>query len=211
MHSPIQQYFLHQIKKRNKELAALKHETLRLRAERDTINSRVKELKEEVDGLLEVACPVGEVVKALSKTRVLVKLNSDGRYIVELGPNVKIEDCTPNRRVALASDNYAIQRTLPMHTNPLISLMKVEKVPDSTYADIGGLEEQIKEVKEVIELSIKNPQIFERLGISQPKGAGMYALRERRVYITQDDFEMAVAKVMQHDAYKNVTLKKLFK
>ena len=41
--------------------------------------------------------------------------------------------------------------------------------------------------------------------------AGMYALRERRVHVTQEDFEMAVAKVMQKDSEKNMSIKKLWK
>jgi len=53
-------------------------------------------------------------------------------------------------------------------------LMKVEKVPDSTYDMVGGLDQQVKEVKEVIELPIKHPEIFDALGISQPKGVLLY-------------------------------------
>lgn len=45
--------------------------------------------------------------------------------------------------------------------------MKVEKVPDSTYDMIGGLEKQIREIKEVIELPIKHPELFESLGVAQ--------------------------------------------
>ena len=41
--------------------------------------------------------------------------------------------------------------------------------------------------------------------------AGMYALRERRVHVTQEDFEMAVAKIMQKDSEKNMSIKKLWK
>lgn len=41
--------------------------------------------------------------------------------------------------------------------------------------------------------------------------AGMFALRERRVHVTQEDFEMAVAKVMKKDSEKNTSLKKLWK
>ena len=41
--------------------------------------------------------------------------------------------------------------------------------------------------------------------------AGMYALRERRVHVTQEDFEMAVSKIMQKDSEKNVSLKKFWK
>ena len=56
-----------------------------------------------------------------------------------------------------------------MQVDPLVSLMKVEKVPDSTYDMIGGLDQQIKEIKEVIELPIKHPELFEALGVAQPK------------------------------------------
>lgn len=52
--------------------------------------------------------------------------------------------------------------------------MKVEKVPNSTYEEIGGCDKQIKEIKEVIELPIKHPELFEALGIAQPKGVLMY-------------------------------------
>ena len=41
--------------------------------------------------------------------------------------------------------------------------------------------------------------------------AGMYALRERRVHVTQEDFELAVAKVMKKDAEKDTSMQKLFK
>ena len=47
--------------------------------------------------------------------------------------------------------------------------MMVEKVPDSTYDMVGGLDKQIKEIKEVIELPVKHPELFDALGISQPK------------------------------------------
>merc|ERR1712046_194516 len=56
----------------------------------------------------------------------------------------------------------------------LVSLMKVEKVPDSTYDMLGGLDEQVKEIKEGIELPIKHPELFESLGIEQPKGVILY-------------------------------------
>ena len=59
-----------------------------------------------------------------------------------------------------------LHKLMPSKVDPLVSLMKVEKVPDSTYDMIGGLDQQIKEVKEVIELPIKHPEIFDALGIA---------------------------------------------
>jgi 26S proteasome regulatory subunit T6 len=76
--------------------------------------------------------------------------------------------------VALRSDSYTIHKILPNKVDPLVSLMMVEKVPDSTYEMVGGLDKQIKEIKEVIELPVKHPELFESLGIAQPKGVLLY-------------------------------------
>lgn len=78
---------------------------------------------------------------------------------------------TPNCRVALRNDSYTLHKILPNKVDPLVSLMMVEKVPDSTYEMIGGLDKQIKEIKEVIELPVKHPELFEALGIAQPKAS----------------------------------------
>lgn len=56
----------------------------------------------------------------------------------------------------------------------MITLMMVEKVPESTYEMVGGLDQQINEIKEVIELPVKHPELFDALGIAQPKGVLMY-------------------------------------
>merc|ERR1712176_1350880 len=87
---------------------------------------------------------------------------------------IDIEDCKSNARIALRSDSYVLHKILPSKKDPLVSLMKVEKIPDSTYEMVGGVDKQIKEIKEVIELPIKHPEIFEALGIAQPKGVLLY-------------------------------------
>ncbi|CAD8102116.1 unnamed protein product [Paramecium sonneborni] len=146
----------------------------RQEAQRNELNSQVRQVKEELQALQEPHSYVGDVVKQMGKDKVLVKVNPEGKYVVTLDKNIKIEDCKPNTRVALKSDSYVLHKILPTKVDPLVSLMKVEKVPDSTYDMIGGLDQQVKEVKEVIELPIKHPEIFESLGIAQPKGVLLY-------------------------------------
>ena len=146
----------------------------RLEAQRNELNSRVRLLKEELTLLLEPGSYLGEVVKLMGKNKVLVKVGNEGKYIVEVDKSIDINKCVANARVVLKSDSYLLYRILPSRVDPLVSLMKVEKVPDSTYEMVGGLDQQIKEVKEVIELPIKHPEIFESLGISQPKGVLLF-------------------------------------
>lgn len=137
---------------------------------------------------------VGEVVKVMGKTKVLVKVQPEGKYstshlliiplpnkpsesratVVDFDPELDVASLTPSLRVALRSDSYTIHKILPNKVDPLVSLMMVEKVPDSTYEMVGGLDQQIKEIKEVIELPVKHPELFEALGIAQPKGVLLY-------------------------------------
>ncbi|KAG2382053.1 hypothetical protein C9374_005845 [Naegleria lovaniensis] len=146
----------------------------RLQAQRNELNGRVRSLKEELQQLQEPGSHVGEVVKVMGKKKVLIKISQEGKYIVDIDKSIELKDLTPGVRVALRNDSYALHKILPNKIDPLVSLMKVEKVPDATYEMVGGLDEQIKEIKEVIELPIKHPELFESLGIAQPKGVIMY-------------------------------------
>ncbi|RHY27513.1 hypothetical protein DYB32_006729 [Aphanomyces invadans] len=146
----------------------------RLQAQRNELNSKVRLLREELQLLQEPGSYVGEVVKQMGKSKVLVKVNPEGKYVVDVDKAIDITKCTPNTRVALRNDSYVLHKILPTKVDPLVSLMKVEKVPDSTYDMIGGLDKQIREIKEVIELPIKHPELFNALGVAQPKGVLLY-------------------------------------
>ena len=104
----------------------------RLEAQRNDLNARVRLLRQELQLLQEPGSYVGEVVKALGRKKVLVKVNPEGKYIVDVDKDVDISRCTANTRVALRSDSYQLHKILPTKVDPLVSLMKVEKVPDST-------------------------------------------------------------------------------
>ena len=88
-------------------------------------------------------------LQAMGKTKVLVKVHPEGKYVVDIDKDIDISKVTPGVRVALRNDSYQLHLMLPTKVDPLVSLMKVEKVPDSTYDMIGGCDQQIKEIKEV--------------------------------------------------------------
>ncbi|EJW02555.1 26S proteasome subunit P45 family protein [Edhazardia aedis USNM 41457] len=146
-----------------------------LEQKRDDLNNLIRKIKEELTMVTDYSSNIGTVVKRMGKF-TLVKSNYDGKYLCKCESNSKLnpEDLKSGTRVALRSDNYAIHKILPSIVDPLVSLMMVEKVPDSTYDQIGGLDMQKQEMKEVIELPIKHPELFENLGISQPKGVLLY-------------------------------------
>lgn len=98
----------------------------------------------------------------------------DSDCVVDIDDSIPIDQLKPNVRVALHAHSQKIIKVMPTKVDPIVSLMKVEKVPDSTYDMCGGLDKQIAEVKEVIELPFKHPELFEALGVQQPKGVLLY-------------------------------------
>lgn len=146
----------------------------RLEAQRNELNAQVRRLRDELSLLHEPASYIGEVSKLMGKNKVLVKVGQEGKFVTKIHHSIDTAKLTAGTRVALRNDSYLLHKILPTKVDPLVSLMRVEKVPDATYEMVGGLQKQIIEMKEVIELPIKHPQLFESLGISQPKGVLMY-------------------------------------
>jgi len=71
---------------------------------------------------------------------------------------------TNPRQAVIISDNTSL-KVLPQSVEVI-----EERVPEVTYEDIGGLDEEIKKIREMVELPLKHPEIFERLGVEPPKG-----------------------------------------
>ncbi|KAK9744331.1 Proteasomal ATPase OB C-terminal domain [Popillia japonica] len=167
-------YYITKIEELQLTVAEKSQNLRRLQAQRNELNAKVRMLREELMLLQEQGSYVGEVVKPMDKKKVLVKVHPEGKFVVDIDKNIDINDVTPNCRVALRNESYTLHKILPNKVDPLVSLMMVEKVPDSTYEMVGGLDKQIKEIKEVIELPVKHPELFDALGIAQPKGVLLY-------------------------------------
>eukprot|EP00339_Tiarina_fusa_P014258 CAMPEP_0117034946 /NCGR_PEP_ID=MMETSP0472-20121206/24852_1 /TAXON_ID=693140 ORGANISM="Tiarina fusus, Strain LIS" /NCGR_SAMPLE_ID=MMETSP0472 /ASSEMBLY_ACC=CAM_ASM_000603 /LENGTH=406 /DNA_ID=CAMNT_0004744275 /DNA_START=70 /DNA_END=1290 /DNA_ORIENTATION=+ len=173
--SSIGKYYASKIAELGETVQERTSDLQRLKARRNELNAKVRMLREELHHLQEPGSYVGEVVKQMGQNKVLVKIHPEGKYVVDIDASqVDIKDLNPNTRVALRNDSYTLHKILPTKVDPLVSLMKVEAVPDSTYDMIGGLEKQVMEIKEVIELPIKHPELFESLGVAQPKGVLLY-------------------------------------
>ena len=70
-------------------------------------------LREELQLLQEPGSYVGEVVKIMGKSKVLVKVNPEGKYVVDLDKAIDIAQVTPGSRVALKNDSYTLHYLLP--------------------------------------------------------------------------------------------------
>lgn len=105
---------------------------------------------------------------------VIVKASNGPRYIVGCRNSIKKELLKQGVRVALDMTTLTIMRILPREVDPLVYNMTTFEPGSLTFGGVGGLNEQIRELREVIELPLKNPELFQRVGINPPKGVLLY-------------------------------------
>jgi len=117
---------------------------------------------------------IGEVLRYLDEERYIVKASSGPRYVVGCRNKVDKSKLVPGTRVSLDMTTLTIMRILPREVDPAVFHMLTEDPGNVGYAEIGGLTEQIRELREVIELPLTNPELFIRVGIKPPKGVLLY-------------------------------------
>ncbi len=111
------------------------------------------------------------VTDVLKDDRVIVKSSSGPSFVVPISKNLDIKDLEPGVRVALNQRSFGVVEILPSTVDPLVQVMELrDKAPDVTYSDIGGLDEQILEIRETVELPLLKPELFTKIGVSPPKG-----------------------------------------
>eukprot|EP00927_Polykrikos_kofoidii_P072178 TRINITY_DN68325_c0_g1_i1.p1 TRINITY_DN68325_c0_g1~~TRINITY_DN68325_c0_g1_i1.p1 ORF type:complete len:438 (+),score=71.59 TRINITY_DN68325_c0_g1_i1:131-1315(+) len=117
---------------------------------------------------------IGEVLRQLDEERVIVKADNGPRYLVTCKAKVNRKLLVSGVRVALDMTTLTIMRTLPREVDPTVFSMAHEEPGKVLYTDVGGLTEQLRQMREVIELPLTNPELFKRVGIKAPKGVLLF-------------------------------------
>merc|ERR1711970_392886 len=144
------------------------------REEKKELDKQYDKSENDLKALQSVGQIVGEVLKQLTEEKFIVKATNGPRYVVGCRRQVDKAELKPGTRVALDMTTLTIMRYLPREVDPLVYNMSHEDPGDVNYTSIGGLGEQIRELREVIELPLNNPELFQRVGISPPKGCLLY-------------------------------------
>jgi len=145
-----------------------------LRLQLRDLNNQYEKSENDLKALQSVGQIVGEVLRQLTEEKFIVKATNGPRYVVGCRRQLEKSKLKPGTRVALDMTTLTIMRHLPREVDPLVYNMSHEDPGDVSYSNIGGLGEQIRELREVIELPLLNPELFMRVGIVPPKGCLLY-------------------------------------
>jgi 26S proteasome regulatory subunit T4 len=145
-----------------------------LRQEVSDLGNQYKRTEEDLRAIQSQGLFVADVLKQMDDERFIVKNSSGPRYVVGCRSQLDKTKLTPGTRVALDMHTYTIMRPMPREVDPTVFNMLHEDSSSIDFAEIGGLSEQIRELREVIELPLTNPELFHRVGIKAPKGVLLY-------------------------------------
>ena len=176
------------VEKLNKEIESLKTEnsknknelTRRIRdLEKDQLlqeidnrklNYKIDQLKSEIKAYQKTPQILATVVDKFNDDKVAIRGTVGHTLLVSYPESIDKALLVPGARVALNEHTMAIVEVYPDEKDADVKAMEIEEKPNVTYEDIGGLNNQIMEIKETVELPLKNPEIFEEIGIDPPKG-----------------------------------------
>lgn len=127
-----------------------------------------------VDELRGSPMKVGVLEEIIDENHAIVS-GSDGLpHYVNIMSFVDRDKLEPGGQVLLHSKQMSIIGVLSDEVDPMVRVMMVEKAPKESYVDIGGLEKQIQEIKEAVELPLTHQELYDEMGISPPKGVIFY-------------------------------------
>jgi len=132
-----------------------------------------KEEREKVEEIRGRPMVVGNLEEVIDDNHAIVSTRGSEHYVSMLS-FVDKDLIEPNCTVLLHHKVHAVIGVLTDDGDPLVSSMKIDKAPQESYADIGGLEQQIMEIKEAVELPLTHPEYYEEMGIKAPKGVILY-------------------------------------
>lgn len=152
------------------ELRVLREKVKLLTQAKISLERDLEYYKGELAKLLSPPYIEATVLEVLDNGRVLVRSSSGPNLVVDVADTVDRSKLRVGAIVALNSRGSTIIDVLPSRSDPMVKPMIVEEKPNVTFADIGGLREQIRELYEIVILPLRNPTLFSEMGVEPPKG-----------------------------------------
>lgn len=127
-------------------------------------------LRAEMERLKSPPLIVGTLRDLLPDGRVVVKSSTGPDFIVSVSEYCPAENLIPGSRVSLNKQTLAVMSVLPSPLDPIVTGAEILDKPDITYDDIGGLKQQMLELREAVEDPLLRPELYAKVGIEPPKG-----------------------------------------
>ena len=144
------------------------------RKEHETLSKQADKTEDHLKMIQNTGQFIGEILKSFPDDKYIVKTVNGSRYLVHCKKSIDKSRLKVGTRIALDFTTLTIMRILPHEIDPRVYNMMMEDPGKVPYSSVGGLSDQIRDLRETIELPITNPELFKRIGIKPPKGVLLY-------------------------------------
>lgn len=167
-------YMSSYVKQLERRIRGLENERKVVESERARLKRELRSLKSEIEKIKSPPLVAATLVDLLPDKKALVRSSAGPEFIVEISKFVDKDKLRPGAQVGLNQRTLNVMKILPLKKDPLVRGMEVEESPDVTYDDIGGLKEQIQEIKETVELPLLKFEEIKKIGVEPPHGVLLY-------------------------------------
>lgn len=161
---------------RVKDYLILEREFIRNQESIKPSEAKNNEEKSQVDDIRGSPMTLGTLEEIIDDSHAIVSTAHGPEYYVTIMSFVDKDNLEVGGTVLLHNKYLSIVGILEDDADSGVNGMKVDKAPLENYSDIGGLEKQIQEVKEAVELPLTHPELYDDIGISPPKGVIFYGV-----------------------------------
>ena len=153
----------------NKEIyLTLQH----LEEERGLLKDMFNKANNELENLKKPSLLVAEIVSLIDNDKAIIKLPNGNKFYSHISKEV--EKLQTEDSVLVDQKSLNVVKKVYLGNNFEVEKFVIVEKPQESWQDLGGLTEEIREIKEVIELPLKKPELFEKVGINPPKGVLLY-------------------------------------
>ena len=144
-------------------------EKLFLENEINQLKKRISRLDDEIRIMREPPFIVG-YIQDLTANHAIVRSSNGTVFQVSVNSSIDRDLLKPGTRISMNQDTLTVIDILNDGWDPLVASREIIEKPDTMYEEIGGMEEQINQLKQAIELPLNKPETFKKMGLTPPKG-----------------------------------------
>ncbi|MBN1195616.1 MAG: proteasome-activating nucleotidase [Methanomicrobiaceae archaeon] len=153
----------------NLQAQELKTRLQDLQNKNDLLTKEINQLKRENSQLKRPPLFVASVIEVLENGETYLRQQGNNQEYITHTLDELHDELKPGMKVAV-NNSLSIVRIIGTTFDARVRIMELDESPDVTFGQVGGLREQIEEVREAVEYPLTRPEIFARLGVEPPKG-----------------------------------------
>ena len=157
----------------NLQIQDLKAQILDYRLKNELLEKEVMQLRKENAQLKRVPLFVAAVVDVMENGEVYLRQQGNNQEYVTTVSEKLHRILKPGMKVAV-NNTLSVVRTIGNTYDSRVRVMELDEQPSVTFEQVGGLKEEIEEVREAVEYPLTKPKIYERVGVEPPKGILLY-------------------------------------